>query len=108
MKLREDTPQTIYRVGTDTSKGRNKLSLRANKKAYKILSSTVYKYKIRAIIRELSCNAIDGHKEAGNQNPFDVQLPTAVDPRLLFVTTGSVCLLISLVMRLPFTSNQPK
>ena len=88
MKLREDTPQTIYRVGTDTSKGRNKLSLRANKKAYKILSSTVYKYKIRAIIRELSCNAIDGHKEAGNQNPFDVQLPTAVDPRFVIRDYG--------------------
>lgn len=50
-------------------------------KAFSILSSGIYQNKIRAIIRELSCNAYDSHVEAGKKDePFDVHLPTDLEP----------------------------
>lgn len=44
-------------------------------KAFKILSSSLYKNKILAIVRELSCNALDAHKLNGNTAPFTITLP---------------------------------
>lgn len=42
----------------------------------KILSDSLYSNKIGSIIRELSANAIDAHKDNGKENvPFDVHLP---------------------------------
>jgi len=52
----------------------------SNAKMMKLLSDSLYKDKIRAVIRELSTNAWDAHIVAGNNQPFDVQLPTAKDP----------------------------
>lgn len=46
---------------------------------FEILSGKIYSNKIRAVIRELSCNAVDSHKMAGHTKSFDVQLPTAVE-----------------------------
>ena len=54
--------------------------IKANGKAFKILSDGLYSDKIKAIIRELSCNAYDSHIEAGTDKPFDVHLPTRFDP----------------------------
>ena len=55
--------------------------IRNSAKAFNILSSGLYANKIRAIIRELSCNAVDSHTAAGKQNtPFDVHLPTQLEP----------------------------
>jgi hypothetical protein len=55
--------------------------IRNSAKAFSILSSGLYANKIRAIIRELSCNAVDSHTAAGRQStPFDVHLPTQLDP----------------------------
>jgi hypothetical protein len=55
--------------------------IKASAKAFKILSDGLYSDKIKAIIRELSCNAYDAHIEAGNQGQkFDVHLPTSFDP----------------------------
>jgi len=82
MKLQETTAPEIYRSGIDVNE-RIAFRMVASKKSFKILSSTIYKYKIRAIIREVSCNAIDGHVAAGNTSPFDVQLPTVLDPRFI-------------------------
>lgn len=46
-----------------------------------LLSSGVYEYKARAVIRELSCNALDGHTLKGNPDqPFDIHLPTTFEP----------------------------
>ena len=50
-------------------------------KAFRILSSNLYKYKVRAIIRELSCNAVDGHIALSKtgvdvSQTFDVTIPT--------------------------------
>lgn len=55
--------------------------VKSNNKAYQILSDSLYTYKIRAFIRELSCNAVDGHKELFRQTGsapkyFDVEPPT--------------------------------
>lgn len=55
--------------------------IRNSAKAFNILSSGLYANKIRAIIRELSCNAVDSHTAAGKQGtPFDVHLPNTIDP----------------------------
>lgn len=55
--------------------------IRNSAKAFNILSSGLYANKIRAIIRELSCNAVDSHVAAGKgDTPFDVHLPNALEP----------------------------
>lgn len=55
--------------------------IRNSSKAFSILSSGLYANKIRAIIRELSCNAIDSHTAAGKlQTPFDIHLPNTLEP----------------------------
>ena len=55
--------------------------IRNSAKAFNILSSGLYANKIRAIIRELSCNAVDSHTAAGRADvPFDVHLPNTLDP----------------------------
>jgi hypothetical protein len=55
--------------------------IKASAKAFNILSSGLYANKIRAIIRELSCNAVDSHVAAGKQEtPFDVHLPNQLEP----------------------------
>lgn len=55
--------------------------IRNSAKAFNILSSGLYANKIRAIIRELSCNAVDSHTAAGKAGvPFEVHLPNSLDP----------------------------
>lgn len=55
--------------------------IRNSAKAFKILSDGLYSNKIRAIIRELSCNAVDSHVAAGKVDvPFEVHLPTMLEP----------------------------
>jgi hypothetical protein len=50
-------------------------------KAFAILSSGLYANKIRAILRELGCNAWDSHVAAGRfTTPFDLHLPTQLEP----------------------------
>jgi hypothetical protein len=55
--------------------------IRNSAKAFKILSDGLYANKVRAIIRELSCNAVDSHVAAGrSETPFDVHLPNELEP----------------------------
>lgn len=55
--------------------------IRNSAKAFSILSSGLYANKVRAIIRELSCNAVDSHTAAGKTDtPFDVHLPNSLEP----------------------------
>jgi hypothetical protein len=55
--------------------------IRNSAKAFKILSDGLYSNKIRAIIRELSCNAIDSHIAAKKETiQFEVHIPTALEP----------------------------
>lgn len=49
--------------------------------AFQLLSKDLYKNPRRAIVRELSSNALDSHILAGTQDkPFDVHLPTIDKP----------------------------
>jgi hypothetical protein len=55
--------------------------IKASAQAFAILSSGLYSNKIRAIIRELSCNAYDAHVAAGKKDvPIEIKLPTVIDP----------------------------
>lgn len=56
-------------------------SMKATAKSFRIMSSTLYSNKIRAMIREISCNAFDSHVAAGKKDvPFDVHLPNSMEP----------------------------
>ena len=53
----------------------------ASVKSFQVLSSGLYSNKVRAIVRELSCNAVDSHKAAGKEDvPFEIHLPTTLEP----------------------------
>jgi hypothetical protein len=54
--------------------------IRTTAKAFQILSSNIYTNKIEAVVREISCNAVDAHVAAKNEGPFDVHLPTFIEP----------------------------
>lgn len=54
--------------------------VQASAKAFEILSSNIYTHKVRAVIREISCNAHDAHVAAKNNKQFDVHLPTYLEP----------------------------
>ncbi len=55
--------------------------LKASAKLFSMLSDGIYRDKILAVIRELSCNAHDAHVAAGKKNvPFIVRMPTHLDP----------------------------
>lgn len=59
----------------------SKFSIEASSKAFFILSDGLYSNKILAVVRELSTNAYDSHVEAEKSSvPFDVHLPTAINP----------------------------
>lgn len=52
-----------------------------NSKTFTMLSDTLYSNKIKAIIRELSCNAYNSHIASNNINkPFEINLPTLLNP----------------------------
>ena len=55
-------------------------SIKSSAKAFTILSSSLYANKIRAIIRELSCNAYDSHIAAKTTDKFEIHLPTQLEP----------------------------
>ena len=77
MKLASNvTAPEVSNVGDQGS-----FTIKNSAHAFKILSSGLYSDKIKAIVRELSCNAVDSHKEAGKQDvQFDVHLPTQLEP----------------------------
>lgn len=78
MKLVNDNVSKIEKIGEIQEE---EFTIRASATSFAILSSGLYSNKIKAIIRELSCNARDSHKQAGKENvPFDVFLPNSMDP----------------------------
>ena len=77
MKLAVDVNEVVLSNVGATGEFR----IRNSAKAFKILSDGLYSNKIRAIVRELSCNALDSHIGAGKPNvPFEVHLPTVLEP----------------------------
>ena len=77
MKL-NSTEDVLY--GNNPNKP-TQFKIQTSSKAFKILSNNLYKNKIRAIIRELSCNALDAHQLNNCTDPFDILVPTEIDPR---------------------------
>ena len=61
---------------------KKKFQIEASAKAFQILSSNLYTDKPLAIVRELSCNALDSHWEAKQEKPFQIILPNSLNPVL--------------------------
>jgi len=76
MKL-DTTPQDVA-VSDDFET--SAFGMEASAHAFDIIADKIYTYKERAVIREICCNAHDAHVEAGNPEPFDVHLPTQLEP----------------------------
>lgn len=58
----------------------NAFSIQRSAHMFNILSSGLYSDKISAVLREISCNAMDAHIMAGiPDTPFEVKLPTPLD-----------------------------
>ncbi|AHY25525.1 protector from prophage-induced early lysis [Serratia phage PS2] len=79
MKMHDISEPTLGNAGDLATK----FKMRASAKAFKVLSSSIYKYKIRAIYRELTTNCTDAHILAGHTRKFDVKLPTDLDLRFI-------------------------
>lgn len=80
MKLQDSNTQVL--TGGLTSQVKQ-FTINATAKAFSILSSGLYTDKIKAILRELSCNAYDAHVAAKTQHlPFEVHLPNSFEPFL--------------------------
>jgi len=60
-----------------------------NAKLFGILSDGIYKDKILAVIRELSCNAHDVHVETKNTKPFRVYVPNRLEPTFAVEDEGT-------------------
>lgn len=72
--------QTVERSGVQGESG---FQIRASAKAFEILSKSLYKDPILAVIRELSCNAYDAHIAAGRKDvPFSIHLPNTLESYL--------------------------
>lgn len=55
---------------------------------FKLLLNNLYSQPVAAILRELSCNAIDAHVSVGNLNPFHMQLPTLLNSNFVIRDFG--------------------
>lgn len=68
----------------------SKFTIAASAKAFKILSNSLYTNKIRAVVRELGCNAYDSHVANGNPDtPFLVIAPTTIAPEFAIRDYGT-------------------
>lgn len=74
MIIEQDKKQITTNIQSSSS-----FKIQASSKAFQILSSNIYKNKIRAVIREISCNAYDAHVASGVTQKFKVHLPTYLE-----------------------------
>lgn len=59
----------------------NAFSIAASPKAFEILSSNLYQNKVLAVIREITCNAVDAHKMVGKPiSDIKITMPTLLAP----------------------------
>ena len=76
----------LEKTGTETKISGNSgaptsFKVRTSATLFSTMSDNLYNDKVRAVIRELSCNAWDAHAAAGKKNqPFEVHLPTQFEP----------------------------
>ena len=79
----------IQEENIQTSLGGQEFKIKASAKAFKILSSNLYKDKPLAICRELMCNAYDSHIAAGKKDvPIQVTVPTVANPTFVVEDFG--------------------
>lgn len=77
MKVAHAENNVLGSSGLQQTQGFN---IRASAHAFKILSSGLYSDKVRAVLREIGCNAHDAHVAAGcPQRPFRVKVPNTLD-----------------------------
>ncbi len=76
MKLHQES-RDVVSIGAGAE---STFKIKAGAKAFKILSDGLYSNKVQAVVRELSTNAYDAHIAAGNESPFEVHLPNAIEP----------------------------
>lgn len=56
-------------------------TIEANEAAFQILTDKLYKYPIRAIVRELAANAIDANRVSKSKlNNWEITLPNSINP----------------------------
>lgn len=73
-----DDKKEVIKGGLGTESA---FKINTTSKAFHILSDGLYSDKIRAIVRELSCNAYDSHIAANKRDvPFTVHLPNHFEP----------------------------
>ena len=63
-------------------------TIELNAVTFQALSGKIYKNPIKAILRELLCNAKDSHTEARNPDPILLELPAAFNPQLTIEDFG--------------------
>lgn len=79
MKLAGAEKHVLGHSGLDEQKD---FEIRNSAHAFRILSSGLYSDKVRAVLREIGCNAYDAHVAQGNTNkPFEIKLPNQLDPQ---------------------------
>jgi hypothetical protein len=84
MILTEKQTEFINTLDSESSK----FTIENSAKMFNILSEKVYEDPIRAIIRELCCNAIDANIDANIDEPIKVFLPTNQNPSLIIEDSG--------------------
>lgn len=58
------------------AQGTTKCTIQASGKVFQLLSKNLYSNPIKSVVREISSNALDSHKNAGRADvPFDITLP---------------------------------
>lgn len=77
MKIEENPNNNVERNGVTSEQ---QFVIKSSPEAFQILASGIYSNKEQAVIRELSTNAVDAHIEAEVDKPFDVHLPTIIEP----------------------------
>ena len=63
-------------------------TIQGNAKMFSILADKLYSDKPRAVIREISANALDAHGMNGQTRPFDISLPNHMEPMLIIRDYG--------------------
>lgn len=63
-------------------------TMKASGHAFKIITKNLYSHPLAAVIRELSCNALDAHKAIGNDQPFEIIPPNAFVKQLAIKDYG--------------------
>jgi len=77
MKVQRET-RYDKRIGVQDE---GEFTIKTSPELFSLLSDGLYTDKVLAVVRELSCNAWDAHKEAGNENiPFVMHLPNDLEP----------------------------